>query len=354
MDDSVARPAPRRNWILTVAALMVIIYGLKTAQALVVPILLALFVSMVGTPPLFWMRRKGVPNPLAVLAVVLGMLGVLVLIGSLVGTSIADFTSRVPYYQQRLDEQLIEFLERYDLEGRIGSVRDLIKLIDPSGAMDLAARLLNGLGVVLNNALLIMFTVVFVLLEAWSFPRKLQAMVGSGDSSGTLHRFSESLNRYIALKTAISLVTGVIVWVWVAIMGLDFAMLWGLLAFMLNYVPNIGSIIAALPAVLLAVVQLGAGKAALIAVGYMMINVFMGNLLEPRIMGRSMGLSTLVVFLSLIFWGWVLGPVGMLLSVPLTMTLVIALESSPSTERFAILLCEAPSVPVAEESGTDT
>lgn len=338
----------RRNWILTLAALMVIIYGLKTAQAIVVPILLALFVSMVGTPPLFWMRRKGVPNPLAVLAVMLGMLGILVLIGSLVGTSIADFTSRVPYYQQRLDEQLIEFLDRHELEGRIGSVRDLVKLIDPSGAMDLAARLLNGIGGVLNNTLLIMFTVVFVLLEAWSFPRKLHAVAGSEDSSKALRRFTESLNRYIGLKTAISLFTGLTVWLWVTLMGLDFPMLWGLLAFMLNYVPNIGSIIAALPAVLLAVVQLGVGRAVLIAIGYMIINVLMGNLLEPRIMGRSMGLSTLVVFLSLIFWGWVLGPVGMLLSVPLTMTLVIALESSPSTQRFAILLCDSPPDPAPD------
>ena len=348
MSDSVKSPASRRSWVLTVAALMIVTYGLKTAQGIVVPILLALFVSMVGTPPLFWLRRKGVPNPLAVLIVVMGMLGVLVLIGSLVGTSIADFTNRVPYYQQRLDQQLNEFLTRHEIEGRIGSVRDLVNLVDPSGAMDLAARLLNGLGGVLNNAFLIMFTVVFVLLEAWSFPRKLHAFAGSDGSSATLNRFSESLNRYIGLKTAISLFTGLTVGVWVGVLGLDFPMLWGLLAFMLNYVPNIGSIIAAVPAVLLAVVQLGVGKAILIAAGYMAINVLMGNLLEPRIMGRSMGLSTLVVFLSLIFWGWVLGPVGMLLSVPLTMTLVIGLESNPATERFAVLLCEAPPALVSD------
>ena len=342
MEKPATRPVVGRNWILTVAGMMIIIYGLRSAQAIVVPILLALFVSMVGTPPLFWMRRKGVPNAAAVLIVVLGMLGILVLIGSLVGTSIADFTSRVPAYQERLDQQLLEFLERFELEGRIGSVRDLIQLVDPSGAMDLAARLLNGLGGVLNDAVLIMFTVVFVLLEAWNFPYKFQAMLGASSGSATLRRFSESLNRYIALKTAISLVTGVIVWLWVMITGLDFAMLWGLLAFMLNYVPNIGSIIAALPAVLLAVVQMGVGRAILVAIGYLAINVIMGNLIEPRIMGRSMGLSTLMVFLSLIFWGWVLGPVGMLLSVPLTMTLVIALESSPATRRFAILLCDTP------------
>jgi len=323
------------------AAMMIIIYGLKTAQAIVVPILLALFVSMIGTPPLFWMRRKGVPNALAVLVVVLGMLAILVLIVSLAGNSIADFTSRVPIYKQRLDQQLLAFLSRFELSDRIGSTTDLIQLIDPSGAMDLAARLLNGLGGVLNNALLIGFTVIFVLFEAWSFPAKLQRFMGSDSSASTLNRFSTSLNRYIGLKTAVSLFTGLAVGLWVAALDLDFPMLWGLLAFLLNYIPNIGSIIAAVPAVLLAFVQLGIGRAILIAIGYLAINLVVGNLLEPRIMGRSMGLSTLVVFLSLIFWGWVFGPVGMLLSVPLTMTVVIGLESHPSTARFAMMLCEA-------------
>lgn len=345
MNNQAKRALFGRGWVMTLAGLMIVIYGLKTAQAIVVPILLALFVAMVGTPPLFWMRRKRVPNAIAVLVVVLGMLAILALFGSVVGTSIAEFTSRVPYYQHRLDVQLTEFLARHELTDRIGSGRDLINLVDPGGAMDLAARLLNGLGGVLNNTFLIMFTVIFVLLEAWSFPAKLQMVAGSSDSSRTLRRFSESLNRYIGLKTAVSLVTGLIVGLWVGLIGLDFPILWGLLAFLLNYIPNIGSIIAAVPAVLLAVVQLGGGKALLIAIGYLAANLLIGNFIEPRLMGRSMGLSTLVVFLSLIFWGWVLGPVGMLLSVPLTMTLVIALESSSSTRRFAMLLCEAPSSP---------
>jgi AI-2 transport protein TqsA len=115
-------------------------------------------------------------------------------------------------------------------------------------------------------------------------------------------------------------------------------MLWGLLAFALNYVPNIGSIIAAVPAVLLSIVQLGVLKALVVAAGYAGINMVMGSFLEPRFMGRGLGLSTLVVFLSLLFWGWVLGPVGMLLSVPLTMTAKIALESRDDTRWIAVLL----------------
>ena len=331
-----------RLLLLRAAALVVLIYGLKSAAIIIVPILLAIFLAMLGMPPLFWLRRKGVPNALGVLAVVLGIGLILTLIGSLVGTSIADFTSRVPHYQQRLDEQLTSFLARYDLSDRVGSIRDLIEPVDPGGAMDLAARLLNSIGGVLNNAFLIAFTVIFILLEAWSIPAKLQLVAVSEDTHRSLRRFTQSLHRYIGLKTAMSMVTGLAVWVLVAVVGLDFPMLWGLLAFMLNYIPNIGSIIAAVPAVLLALVQLGGGEAILIAIGYLAINMLLGNFLEPRVMGRGMGLSTLVVFLSLIFWGWVFGPVGMLLSIPLTMTLVIALESNPSTRQLAVLLREVP------------
>ena len=182
-------------------------------------------------------------------------------------------------------------------------------------------------------------TVVFILLEAASFPAKLQAIKGAPDASlNRWERFLNDVKQYMAIKTWISLATGVLVAAWTAVLGVDFPLLWGLLAFALNYVPNIGSIIAAVPAVLLALVQLGLFKALLTAGGYVTVNLIMGNAVEPRFMGRGLGLSTLVVFLSLLFWGWVLGPVGMLLSVPLTITAKIALDSSEETRWLAILL----------------
>ena len=142
----------------------------------------------------------------------------------------------------------------------------------------------------------------------------------------------------MAIKTLISLFTGAVVAVFVFIMGLDYPLLWGMLAFALNYVPNIGSIIAAVPAVLLAVIQIGLVKAMIIATGYVIINLAMGSVIEPRFMGKSLGLSTMVVFLSLLFWGWILGPVGMLLSVPLTITAKIALDSREESRWIAVLL----------------
>ncbi len=214
-----------------------------------------------------------------------------------------------------------------------------MKYIDPAAAMGVASNLLTGLGNVLSNTFLIMLTVIFILMEASGFASKLHSAFNKkGHSLGNFEKFINNVNRYMAIKTWISLGTGIMVTLWLLILGVDYPLLWGVLAFMFNYVPNIGSIIAAVPAVLLALVQHGVTTALLVGSGYLVLNIVIGSILEPRFMGRGLGLSTLVVFLSLIFWGWILGPVGMLLSIPLTMTVKIALSSSDETHWINILL----------------
>ncbi len=148
------------------------------------------------------------------------------------------------------------------------------------------------------------------------------------------------MTKYFSIKTAVSGLTGVLVGIVLAIAGVDYPVLWGFLAFLLNFVPSIGSILAAIPPVLLAIVQpeLGAGTAVVVAVFLLAINLVVGTVLEPRFMGRGLDLSSLVVFLSLLFWGWVLGPVGMLLSVPLTATVKIILEAFAEGRPIARLL----------------
>jgi predicted PurR-regulated permease PerM len=213
------------------------------------------------------------------------------------------------------------------------------EILNLGAAMKLVATLLNSLSNVLTNGFLILMTVIFMLMEASSFPAKLRRALGGPKSSlARFDNFIRNVKHYMAIKTLISLATGTFVAIWLAIIGVNYPMLWGLLAFALNYVPNIGSLIAAVPAVLLAIVQLGVLKALVVAAGYLGINIVMGSFLETRFMGHGLGLSTLVVFLSLLFWGWVLGPVGMLLSVPLTMTAKIALESKDDTAWIAVLL----------------
>jgi predicted PurR-regulated permease PerM len=181
--------------------------------------------------------------------------------------------------------------------------------------------------------------VVFILLEASSLPGKIRAAIGKPDSP--LSQYNDvikNVNKYLGIKTLISLGTGFTVFLWLIILGIDFPILWGLLAFLLNFVPNIGSLLASVPAIILALIQFGLGKAVLTAMGYFAVNTIFGSILEVRIFGKGLGLSTLVVFVSLIFWGWVLGPIGMLLSVPLTMIIKIILESNESTKGMAILL----------------
>ncbi len=182
-------------------------------------------------------------------------------------------------------------------------------------------------------------------------PNKMRAALPDADTSlASFEKFFTGVRQYLAIKTLVSIATGLIVTAGLMLLGLDYAPLWGMIAFLLNYVPNIGSIIAAVPAILLAIIQLGPFSALLVAVLYLAVNLIMGSAVEPRMMGKRLGLSTLVIFISLVFWGWVLGPVGMLLSVPLTMIVKIALEVNESTRWMAILLSsDASAKAIAED-----
>jgi len=260
-------------------------------------------------------------------------------LGALIGNSIRDFSQELPGYQTRLQSEFASLIAWFAGFGIDMSGIQILDYFDPGAAMRLAASTLAGFGGVLTNAFLIVLTVVFILLEASSLPRKIHAALDRpGASLGGFKQFVDNVQRYMAIKSAASVVTGTVIAGGLWLIGVDYPLLWGVLAFLLNYVPNIGSIIAAVPVVLLALVQLGTLSALLTAVLYGAVNMIIGNAVEPRFMGRGLGLSTLVVFLSLVFWGWVLGPVGMLLSVPLTITVKIALESSSESHWLAVLL----------------
>ncbi len=332
--------------LVVFAALIVIVAGLKAAEDLVVPFLLAAFIATIAVTPVFWLEKHRVPVAISIFAVMVTLVIVLIGIGALVAQSAAEFTDRLPFYRENLTAQVngvIAWLGQFGIE--ISS--ELISTyFDPGKALELAGSTLKGFGTALGNGFLILLTVIFILAEASSFPRKLRDVLNNPERNlPYFARFAENVNRYIAIKTTVSIATGFIIGIYLTILDVDFPVLWGLLAFLLNYVPTIGSIIAAVPAVLLALVQLGTGSALLTAAGYVVVNIIMGNVVEPRFMGKGLGLSTLVVFLSLVVWGWMLGPVGMLLSVPLTMTAKIAMEANPSTVWLAHLLGPADALP---------
>ena len=330
----------RGNALIAFAAVIVVVYGLQMAKVILVPFLIAVFLALITVRPMLFMQKHRVPSVLAALVIVTAIMLILFMLGAILGTSVADFTAALPSYQRRLDvivQGVFEFLAaRFD---GVESLESISELIDPGWAMGLVASLLNGLKDVLTNIFLIFFTMVFILLEASTVETKVEAAFGRrADSLESVRKFLSNLGRYLGIKTLVSAATGLAAGLLTWAVGLDFPLLWAMLAFLLNYVPTIGSIIAAVPAVLLALVQLGPGEASATAIGFIGINVLFGNLIEPRLMGYGVGISPLVVFVGLILWGWVFGPVGMLLSVPLTMTLKLALERDQRTRWIAILL----------------
>ncbi len=333
--------SPVSRVLIVSAALVVVIAGMKFAAAILVPFLLSIFIAVICFPLMSSLQQKGFPKGIALTIVMLLVVLIGFLLTILIGSSITDFSKSMPQYQQQISQEWVGALLWLSNHGV--SVTDSIKEIaDPSAAVGLVSAILKGFGNVLTNSFLIILTVVFILIETAGLTQKI-IMLKASDSSESDNKlfaqvFVEKLRNYMSMKTIISIVTGIIIASALWLIGVDYPVLWGVLAFMLNFVPNIGSIIAAVPAVLLTTVQLGFSSAMLVAAVYLVVNIFIGSVVEPRYMGKGLGLSTLVVFVSLVFWGWVLGPVGMLLSVPLTITVKLALDSKPETQWMGHLL----------------
>ncbi len=325
--------------LIITATVVIIIWGINQAQSVVTLFLVSVFLTLIGTPPVLWLERKRIPSFVAVMIVMACMIALLLMIGGVVGASLSTFSDALPLYQKRLHEQVLALKALLASQNIVITDKVLLEYLNPGAVMSLTSGLLTGMGSALSNILLILLTVTFILLEASSFPVKLRSVLGDPQRAfPQVTKFVNDIRRYMVIKTLISLIAGVTIGLWLFILGVDFPVLWGFLAFLLHYVPNLGQIMAAIPPVLLALIQLGMGPAALVAAGYLVVGFTLGNVVEPRLMGRKLGLSTLVVFLSLIFWGSLLGPIGVVLCIPFTMTLKFAFESSERTQWIAVLL----------------
>lgn len=326
------------RFLVAAASLIVLVAGLRAAQSVLVPFVFAVFLALLGAAPLSWLRRRKVPSVLAVFLVVLIIAGLFILVAFLLGTSINEFSNALPRYHDRFRElqfTVNAYLDRYQIQL---STTNVLTAADPGSVMELFTRTLRGVGAALSATFLVIVFVLFMLLEAAEFKLKLQAAFGAGSPLGRFEQTVSEIQRYLAIKTVTSVTTGIMVGLLTYMAGLDFPVLWGMVAFLMNYIPVIGSILAAIPAILLALVQLEMANVIVITIGYLVINNLISNVIEPIFMGRGLGLSPLVILLSLAFWGWIWGPVGMLLSVPLTMVAKILLEHSKELRWLAILM----------------
>ncbi len=330
--------APARM-ILVGAALVVLIAGLKSASDIVSPLLMAVFISIVCTPALFWLRRHRFPTIVA-LIVILGAVGLLgIAVFSLITNSLDQFSHSLPGYKQNLVlmyGQLNEIIARWGYSLPLDGIAEQV---NPDALIQFLNYMLSGLSSILADGLVVFFAVLFILAEAATLPHKLRiSLKNPAQSMQSLQTFTAKVIRYLVLKAATSLLVAICVAVMLWMFKIDYIFLWAVLAFFLNFIPYIGSVLAGLPAVLLALIDYNVSTALLVATGYVVINIVIGNIIETRLMGNGLNLSSFVVFVSLIFWGWVLGPVGMFLSIPLTMLIAIALENGADSKRIARLM----------------
>ena len=336
---------PGAKFLFSLACVVVIVYGLKFAAPILLPSALALFLAVLSLPIMIWLRNRRVPKASAIVIPVflnVAVVGLLILVAS---QSVSQLQRELPTYLNTLTQIQASWMDRLEARTAIALTDYLtMELIDPGAIIGFARGAVGRIAQILSMTFLVFLIMAFMLSEATVFPEKLHYITGdSSPDEDRMAKVVKEVQTYLGIKTVISLATGLLLGGWSHLMGLDFPVLLGLIAFLLNYVPTVGSIIAALPALLLSIILVGtAAHAILVTLGYVVVNTVFGNILEPNLMGRRLGLSTLVVILSLLFWGWAWGPLGALLSVPLTVILKIWLENTTDLRWVAVLLDKAP------------
>ena len=346
------------RFLLNGACLVIVVAGLREASSLFLPFAIALFLSILSMPVLSKIRSKTpIPDFLAVL-ITLGLIGALFSGLILLGVrAISDLQMYLPEYRESISNLYSVWID--GLSARFGfPIQEYLTLefFDPGVAVDFFGKTAASVLGFLTNTFLVLLIMGFILAEATIFPPKFKVIseMRSGMSLGgdtnnkgpqqsRLTKIATEVQEYLAIKTLISLATGLLIAIATWWIGLDFPVLLGLIGFAMNYIPTVGSILAAFPAILLSLVQFGTLTSfGLVVLAYFGINVVFGNLVEPNLLGRRLGLSTLVVVLSLLVWAWIWGPVGALLAVPLTMVVKIMLENTEDLRWVAILLDKSP------------
>ena len=350
--------------IIAAACVVILIAGLKLAQSFFIPILLAAFIATVSFPITNWLRRHRVPRFFAVLITVLVdfafLLGIVLIASSLVGDLETKWKEK--YYfvmNDRIEETsdtAVAFLERFNVEDAEAKVEaygtsklqeQLSDTFSFTKVLDLGTNVAWKVFSFLGATFIVLILTVFMLSEARMFARRMNAILEArGPNLQRIMEASSDVQRYLAIKTVISLVTGLLAGFLCWAAKIDFFLLWGILAFAMNFIPVIGSIIAGIAPLILAFLVGGPASALVIGIGYVSINIFLGNFLEPMLMGRRFGLSTLVVLVSVLFWGYIWGPVGMLLAVPLTMVIKVMLDNSDDLRWLAVAITKEKRRPI--------
>lgn len=340
--------------VVTLACLFIVLTGLKIAAGVLVPIAYAFFLAVLSYPLVRWLRRHRVPAGLALGATMLMNLSVLAGLITVGVRLLISFWADLPRYLRGLEKLSNDFGTFLESKGATGAKETLGGMFDWNTLVGYATQqdVMSSLGgqvfntfgtlaTVLASFIMTLIVMMFILMEAQGTHSRLQAVNLSGGPDFTgLMRSADDIQKYLGVKTLISALTGLLAGFWCWFFDLHYPLLWALLAFLFNFIPAVGSTAASLPAIVEALVQHGPVTAVFVAIGYGGINFCLDNFVQPTMLGNRFGISPLVVILSVIFWGWLWGPLGMFLAVPLTMVLKVLLDNSSEFQWISVAMAK--------------
>jgi AI-2 transport protein TqsA len=341
--------------MLLLAATVVVFVGMRLAAPILDPILFAVVLALLFSPIYGWLIRHRIPTPLALVIMLVGLSVLFLGLFLLLGVSIARFSGEIGSYTSKLSGQLDEI---QNLTKSLGvTTADLHKVLSPSALTGAIGTILSGVADFLSNLFLILVIVLFLLAEGPAMMNRLRASTGPEHPQvARLAVFGRNVVRQLGLRAIVNLVTAAGVVVLLLVLRVDFPLMWGILAFFLSFIPWIGLPLAVAPAVVLALAEHGLTSAVLVIVGVIVINVLAENALSPMLMGRGLSISPTILFIGFIFWAWLLGGPGAFLAAPLTIFLVLMLDTFPETRWLASVMGMGgpdPDVPVPEEQAVE-
>ncbi|TNC29138.1 AI-2E family transporter [Amycolatopsis alkalitolerans] len=335
-------PLPRTVVILLgFAAATVTVAGMRAVAWLLAPVLLALVIVIAIAPVRRGLRRHGFPGWAATVVLLLLVYAVLIGFGLVVFVSVAKLVTLLPRYAARFDELVSDAVGALERAG-VGAdqVREVAGSLDLGKVLPYLGSLLSGVTGLLTNVVFVLTLLFFLSVESGGFGERMATLARGRSAAGTaLTRFAARTRRYLVVTTLFGFIVAVLDTIALAIIAVPLALLWGLLSFVTNYIPNVGFVLGLVPPALLALLD-GGWRPMVAVIGvYCLVNLVIQSLIQPYYVGDSVGLSALVTFVALVFWAWVLGPLGAILAIPVTLLVrCVLLDMDPGARWVAVLL----------------
>ena len=344
--------------LIAIAAIGLALTFMQTGADMINALFLAWIIVLVASPLLHWLVRKGAPVWLSFVLTLLAILAAIVGLSLVMVVAVDRFVEEIPKYVTELENMVASLQGALSSLGFIGLESDsIMSFVEPDKILNAIGGFLTGLVGTVSNLILVAMLLIFLLLEAFNAPAKLAEEIKAGNAY--LKRYfhlSESLRRYIFITTIVGLTTGILDTIWFILLGVSFPLLWGILAFLMSYIPTLGFWLAAIPPTLLALLESGPTTAAFVFLGVVLINGFAENVVKPKYMGEGLNLSPFMIIFSVIFWAAVLGPLGAILGVPMTLLFKeLVLEADDQNRWMARLMSskEARRIPLEDDSDGD-